>query len=241
MDEDERPPPLTDLAEAVLEWSDPEQVAQLRAFRTAAFAPGCENPTDAWINKRAADHPFFKYRKIETELEERFVERVMKGELVLSAFTDPITPSSRREVLFPELLEVVEFDFFHGEAYGDGFKLVKFQVHAADPALEQELARARAVVGNEFSHNANYTRVSIRRMAFELSGGLSQIVRRLHEASQTEDPWVPGKRLLGDSGYQSSWMGDVFKRYKDPSWRELIEGNGRGSFRLNLRKDSLPS
>lgn len=236
MDEDEGPPPLSDLAEAVLEWSDPERVAELRAFRAAAFAPGCENPSDAWINKRTADHPFFKYRAIQNELEKRFLERVMKGELVLSAFTDPITPSSRREVLFPELLEVVELDFYYGEAYGHDFKLVKFKVHAADPALEQELARARTVVGNEFTHNANYTRVSIRGIAFDLSGGLSQIVRRLHEASQTEEPWLPGKRLLGDSGYGSSWMGDVFKRYKDPSWRELIEGNGRGSFRLNLRR-----
>jgi hypothetical protein len=236
MEEDDGPPPLSDLAEAVLEWSDPERVAELRALRAAAFAPGCENPSDAWINKRTADHPFFKYRKIEEELEKRFLERVMQGELILSAFTAPITPGSRREVLFPELLEVVELDFFHGEGYGEGFKLVKFQVHGADPSLELKLARAKAVSDNEFTHNGDYSRVSIRGLVFELAGGLRQIVRYLHEASQTHDPWVHGKRLLGDCGYGSTWMGDVFKRYTDPSWRELIEGNRRGSYRLNLRR-----
>jgi hypothetical protein len=72
-------------------------------------------------------------------------------------------------------------------------------------------------------------------MAFELSGGLNGIMRRLHEASRTEEPWLAGKRLLADCGYQSNWLGDVFKRHRNPSWRELIQGNGKGSFRLNLQ------
>jgi hypothetical protein len=72
----------------------------------------------------------------------------------------------------------------------------------------------------------------MRGDAFDLSGGLTNLVRLLHEASLTSDPWRNGKKLLEDAGYESLFIGDVFKRHSD--WRELIESNRRGLYRLNL-------
>jgi hypothetical protein len=92
-----------------------------------------------------------------------------------------------------------------------------------------------APANHEFSHNAGYGRVTMRGLVFNLSGGLCELVRRLHEASLGPDPWLQGKQLLWECGYRSNCISDAFKRHRDPCWRELVEGNGRGLYRLNLR------
>jgi hypothetical protein len=72
--------------------------------------------------------------------------------------------------------------------------------------------------------------VMLRGVEFRLGPIRREVVRKLHEASRTDQPWVSGKLLLPDP---TSRMVDTFKSLK-PSWRLLIESDRRGNYRLNL-------
>jgi hypothetical protein len=101
-----------------------------------------------------------------------------------------------------------------------------------DRSLIAEVARGAfspAMIATEFWHSPTYDVVRLRGVEFRLGPNRSEAVRKLHDASKTDRPWVPGKRLLG-SGKR---MVDTFKSLK-PSWRLLIESDSRGNYRLNL-------
>lgn len=59
----------------------------------------------------------------------------------------------------------------------------------------------------------------------------SSILRQLHEAAMTGEPWCSGKRLLAHAGSQSFTLSNIFKR--NPVWREIILSDGRGAYRMN--------
>jgi hypothetical protein len=58
----------------------------------------------------------------------------------------------------------------------------------------------------------------------------ANIIAQLAFAKSSGNPWIHGKILLGNSGSQSMRMRDVFRTNKN--WRELIEGNKRGYYRI---------
>jgi hypothetical protein len=60
------------------------------------------------------------------------------------------------------------------------------------------------------------------------------VVKQLHEASLTSYPWVHGKLLLKKANSGSSTIADLFKSQVDPPWRELIESDRNGQYRLRL-------
>ncbi len=58
------------------------------------------------------------------------------------------------------------------------------------------------------------------------------VVRRLHEAFLAGEPWCHnGELTKAGKGHR---IVDVFKRQKDPHWRDLIVYAGNGNWRLNL-------
>ena len=59
----------------------------------------------------------------------------------------------------------------------------------------------------------------------------ARIILRLAEAAQQGKPWQSGKALLHDAGSQSYSLSNVFKRH--PVWKELIQSDRRGFYRLN--------
>jgi hypothetical protein len=81
-----------------------------------------------------------------------------------------------------------------------------------------------------FWHSPTYDQVRLGGMTFKLSPNRRQAVRKVHQASKTDDPWVEGKNLA------QGRMVDAFKGLK-PDWRLLIESDGRGKYRL---RESLP-
>lgn len=188
--------------------------------------------------------PLSSFGRPPRSVEADILERISKGELVLTGYAFPLQLTSRREVVPPQLLEVLEIDLTKREAEGPGLRLIHLKVHSAGESdassTHLEWENDSVVVAEseqrEFTHSADYGRVTIRGMAFDLSGGLCQIVARLHEASRNLDPWLNGKRLMAECGYSFDSIADAFKRHRDPCWRELIEGNRRGLFRLNLHK-----
>ena len=58
----------------------------------------------------------------------------------------------------------------------------------------------------------------------------SSVLRLLHKASLSDEPWKHGKLLLQQAGSQSFTLSNIFKR--KPVWRELVISDGRGNYRL---------
>jgi len=76
----------------------------------------------------------------------------------------------------------------------------------------------------------NYQNIRIGDQSFTFGTIQAKIIKRLHEASQQESPWVNGKQLLHYAGSNGGKLRDVFK--SQPSWRQIIESDGRGYYRL---------
>jgi hypothetical protein len=81
-------------------------------------------------------------------------------------------------------------------------------------------------------HTADFSEVVLRGRAFRFRGIQAAVVQRLHEHAEDGRPWVPGKQLLREAGSHSIRLVDVFKRH--PDWRELVESDGCGAYRLKL-------
>jgi hypothetical protein len=69
-----------------------------------------------------------------------------------------------------------------------------------------------------------------RRYRFTLTQG--RVLRFLHGAAEAGHPWQPGKAVLAASGSSSLKLCHLFKRR--PDWRDLVETDGHGRYRLLL-------
>lgn len=67
-----------------------------------------------------------------------------------------------------------------------------------------------------------------RRYRFTVTQG--RVLRFLHEAAEAGRPWQAGKAALAASGSASLKLCHLFKRR--PEWRDLIETDGHGRYRL---------
>lgn len=83
-----------------------------------------------------------------------------------------------------------------------------------------------------FLQRNNYAEVVLNGEVFRLGLLQASIVRELHRASQTDNPWRHGKELLANSNAQTMRMVDLFKTKRN--WRTLIASDGRGYYRLNI-------
>lgn len=85
-----------------------------------------------------------------------------------------------------------------------------------------------------FSASEDFRHICCNGTHFRLGAVQARVVRLLAEASENGAPWQNGKKILTQARSRSLRMADVFK--SQPKWRELIESNGRGHYRLH--KDS---
>lgn len=83
-----------------------------------------------------------------------------------------------------------------------------------------------------FLQRNNYAEVVLNGEVFRLGLLQASIVRALHQASRSDNPWRHGKELLASSNAQTMRMVDLFKTKRN--WRTLIVSDGRGYYRLNL-------
>jgi hypothetical protein len=96
-------------------------------------------------------------------------------------------------------------------------------------AARQTTAEAHAPASS-FQASADYHDVVCSGHRFRMGAIQAQVVRVLHEAAQSGEPWQSGKTILAMAGSRSLKMADVFK--SQTHWRNLIESNGRGAYRL---------
>jgi hypothetical protein len=98
-------------------------------------------------------------------------------------------------------------------------------VHSSDEPAEPPPTR-------QMQHTADFSEVVIGGRAFRFRGVQAAILRHLHNSAGEGKPWVAGKQLLRDAGSHSTRLLDVFKRH--PDWRDLIESDGCGAYRLKI-------
>jgi len=84
--------------------------------------------------------------------------------------------------------------------------------------------RARVLILDEGRH------VIVGDVRYRLGEVQARVVNRLHAAAVAGTPWVDGKRLLHDVGSRSLRVSNLVK--SQPRWRELIQMDGRGNYRI---------
>jgi hypothetical protein len=83
----------------------------------------------------------------------------------------------------------------------------------------------------EISHNEDFTKVCVAGEWHSFEPKQAAVLRLLKLASDSDDPWRDGKRLLGDIGSTTLRIADLSKRRS--VWRQLVQADGRGSYRLH--------
>ena len=101
--------------------------------------------------------------------------------------------------------------------------------------VEAEHGRAGNSVadGIAFQHDDDFRNLRLGELRVTLGRLQAAVVKHLHEASRSGDGWCFGKSVLAEVGSTSKRMSDVFK--SKPRWRDLIESDGRGRYRLRIK------
>jgi len=87
-----------------------------------------------------------------------------------------------------------------------------------------------------FSASPDYHHVCCNGQHYYLGDVQARVVKELHSAAARGKPWQNGKHLLTVARSRSMRMADVFK--SQSNWRDLIESDGRGLYRL--RTEVIP-
>ena len=87
-----------------------------------------------------------------------------------------------------------------------------------------------ALPNAEFSHNEDFTKVHVAGQWHSFGPKQAAVLRLLKRASEADDPWRDGKRLLGDVGSTTLRLADLFKRRS--VWRQLVQADGKGCYRF---------
>ncbi|MHA1540060.1 MAG: hypothetical protein ACTSXQ_06265 [Alphaproteobacteria bacterium] len=83
-----------------------------------------------------------------------------------------------------------------------------------------------------FLYRNNYQDIKIMGERHKLGPIQANIVKHLHQYSQTNNPWAYGGELLKRAGAQSLRLSTVFNRHQN--WRDIICSDRRGKYRLNI-------
>lgn len=143
---------------------------------------------------------------------------------------------------------IAEVHYFHAE--GDSYTAVieptpPVEVHLDHLVVRRdERDRIEAVhasagqtvaEGIAFQHASDYRHVRLGTTEMVLGPVQAEVVRLLHQAALSDNPWCDGKTLLSKAGATSLRMSDVLKSQKH--WRLLILSDGRGRYQLRLKAE----
>jgi hypothetical protein len=80
-------------------------------------------------------------------------------------------------------------------------------------------------------HSDDFTRVRLAKEWHSFGPKQAAVLRLLKVAGETDNPWRNGKRLLHEADAATMRLIDLFKR--KPAWRQLIQADGKGRYRLH--------
>jgi hypothetical protein len=234
-----------DLEEALRRTSDPAEYQQwLDAHRAWSEHPHQGSKESQRLRDVASD--------LLEGLRRDLVEQLISGDLVASGFKLPIEPDSRRVTIAADLWELLDIDFARSEAEARGIRLIRIEV--LKPAINVTRAmkfspilfgpvpdkghqreHLPADVPMAFTHSADFSKVELGPHSFTFGAAAANVLRLLDQNSARVGGWMHGKTLMAEAGANGTKVGDLFKRHIDPSWKLLIESDGRGHYRLKVR------
>jgi hypothetical protein len=97
---------------------------------------------------------------------------------------------------------------------------------------QRDLVQKGLIAPPPMQQSNDYRELRTAGLSFHLGPVQARVVKRLHEAAASSNPWCDGKLVLGEAGSASTRMADVFK--SQPHWRRLIDSDGRGRYRLRV-------
>lgn len=216
------------LDKAFERWSDPEK---FRALQERSPTVGLAE--DALWH---ADPERERSRKVTAamrrDLEKAFQEKLEEGSVRVTGIN---VLTDRRETIDTELWERLEIDHRMGTAASPNWMFEELEfwakpeslpAHAFQDSLQVPATRL------SFTHDRDYRHVEFKGLKMRLGPTTCRVVAILHEAAQSSQPWLNGKKLLEQAGSSQTKLGDLFKGVGN--WRELIESDGAGSYRLRL-------
>ncbi|NRB10184.1 MAG: hypothetical protein HRU35_00995 [Rickettsiaceae bacterium] len=84
----------------------------------------------------------------------------------------------------------------------------------------------------DFIHYNDFAKVITKGEIYHFGKMQSQVIKQLYEVANSNSPWLFGKELLYKAGATTMRLSDLFK--SQPKWRNLIESDRRGNYRLKL-------
>jgi hypothetical protein len=81
-------------------------------------------------------------------------------------------------------------------------------------------------------HSDDFSRVRVASEWHSFGPKQAAVLRLLKAAGDSDNPWLDGKRLLEEADAATMRLIDLFKR--KPVWRQMIEADGKGRYRLNI-------
>jgi hypothetical protein len=208
--------------EAFRRFADPELLRRLDELE-----PHANKHTNA------TQHLYREYHRLFEQIDQAMVTRLKRGELLARGVRihGPVDEGSID--IAPARWSILEICYETGEIAGpNGLVLVDVMIRMAAPDKSSDDASHMSPNSRDaFTHDAGYRRVCISRTVFKLGPKQASVIRALHDASKTEDPWVHGKSLVGGS-IRSQTVRELFKSKRN--WRLLIESDRSGLYRLNV-------
>ncbi|MEP0313196.1 hypothetical protein [Hyphomonas sp.] len=220
-------------SQPVIEEGEPVPYREDRPERGLTFHQALERFVDPELS--TASEPDQAPLSERAALERRgsvLVGKLNRGDVITSGIAQG---ASSRTIVDPSLWELLMYRVDLDAVVGHGriFEKPEFFLPTEIPLNVRSvpkwlLAYDRPAVA-AFEHDAGYRKVSRRGERYALGEKQSLIIKRLHEASQTNDPWRDGRSLLDTAGSESTNLMDLFKNKRD-----LIVSDGMGLYRLNL-------
>lgn len=207
----------------------------------AAYAAMLElvDSKDRMGSDRESVDRYFEYSRRRDALEKTFEEKLKQAHVFCSGIPER---TASRTIINPSTWDVlwVDYDFYSVSGNGLIFKAAEFFEAEHLPRNVTDVPdwfgayQKRQQWTEEFvAVDASYRRVVIRGEEFGLSDLQAAVVRTLHEASRTPDPWCVSKQIVKAAGSGQNKIVDLFR--DKPGWRSLIEVLQNGRCRLNLR------
>jgi hypothetical protein len=223
------------LEEAYRAFSDPLLIAKADRYESA------RKPALGWVlgePKTPYEIAHGEYWRIRRPLEDALLARLKSGELCAVGFEVPASASSTQELINPQLWHVLVPNFDDSTAAGAGLELVDILVFdSAELGLATKVVDDTSIAAAyepiSIVANRDYSVVVLGKVEFKFGQLQAAVVRALHEASRTDDPWRNGKALLAEIRAQTRSLGDLFRRHQN--WHLLIE-NYMGKYRLRNRR-----
>lgn len=239
-----------ELIEAIRALGSMGELAELDRFHDARRSPVASvigAPTayefhhDAWIARLKP-------------LRQRLMQRLDSGEWFITALETPLTLASKPIRIERSLLPELAFEYADSEAWLGPKQVIQiraFQKELAEPVPRliwkhgcpggesnppETLVESSVQPTNIFRCAPDYLAVWLGHEEFRLGPKQALVVRILHEASATSNPWLSWESF-SKRGIKSR-IPDLFK--SQPNWNDLIQWES-GRFRLNLAGANKPS